>query len=159
MIRSMRFRDLFCAIGVLLAPALSGAPAITAYSGPLFDAHCHVVQPTEGRGRGQPAILPPALFNRLRATGVTGVFFFAPANVAARVKRVGGDFVAPFASVAVDPLKQELHLSATTAAAVEEQLKAGMKGTYYACVRRREDMTVADIRRIPACSRKGSRQS
>lgn len=126
----MRLGTTLAATLALGALSTGRAATVTPYAGPLFDAHCHFIRPVDARGRavaGVPAS-PPQLFEALRRTGVTGVFFYGPPENTLTLRRAFGDFVVPFAEPPIDKDKHELAMTADTARIIDAALAAGARG-------------------------------
>lgn len=140
------------------APPVAATSAATAaspgaYTGPLFDAHAHVIRLTSpghgrpgapsagaagGRGPGrQPTATAPTatmdggdvgideLIDRLRRAGVSGAYLFASPPAVARKYP---DFVFGFVTVPHDPVKHAPAVDDRAPASIEQMLKEGARG-------------------------------
>ncbi|MBI4609397.1 MAG: amidohydrolase family protein [Candidatus Rokubacteria bacterium] len=122
------------------APA-PAARAASGYSGPIFDAHAHMIRPgvgamaRPGGPRARPArppqgtggeVSPFEIVDRLRAAGVSGMFLFAAPVM---VQRKYPDLVYAFVAAPHDPAKQGPSFTSETAALIDEKLRSeGARG-------------------------------
>lgn len=99
-----------------LRPTVTPAPAFSAETVPLIDAHSHLT----------PGVSPREMLSRLSRAGVTGVVLFGPPEVLSAVHRQNPGYVFPFAQVARNPNTKQLAMNEETISSLQGQLDTGV---------------------------------
>lgn len=121
---------------ILLLYALTTLPAKSAYNGPLFDAHSHLlpsrdqeseetVRGERGRTRRKGSTNAPTVVERLDRKGLAGVFLFGASASTTEESARRPEFVYAYAEIVRNVRTGKLELTVEALATLERQLGTG----------------------------------